>query len=288
MRWRAAVWCAVPTLLILAPASLRAQGRPWIAGPLALDSARLVTLRSSAPWIAHVGQRVTIYAQPGSYAEAHAPELLRRADRAAVDNLRLLGLPEYTHRLHLFFFDSEAAMEAATRRGGTGGGFPEAQTAFVVVNAKRPRPDDGHELAHLQSLTAWGLNRAEDVWLREGLGVLAQPTCWGAPIQELAAAARRAGDRRTMADLSGAGFFSGDVDARFRAYMLAASFVEYLMRTDRTKFLELWHRGATEAQAIYGVPLGDVEARWEAGVPVNAPSVSRIDLIAAQRAGCRT
>jgi hypothetical protein len=231
---------------------------------------------------------VTIYAQHGSYAEAHAPELLQRADRATIDNLRLLGLRDYPHRLHLFFFDSAAAMAAATGRGGTGGGFPEAQTAFVVVNAERPRPDDGHELAHLQSLTAWRLNRAEDVWLREGVGVLAQPTCWGASIQELAAAARRAADRRTMADLSGAGFFTGDVDARFRGYMLAGAFVEYLMRTDRSKFLELWHRGAPEAQAIYGAPLADVEARWDGGLPVNAPSVGRINLVAAQRAGCRS
>ena len=91
-----------------------------------------------------------------------------------------------------------------------------------------------------------------------------------------------------MADLSGAGFFSGDVDARFRAYILAAGFVEYLMRTDRAKFLELWHRGAPEAPAIYGVPLADVEARWDAGLRVNAPSVGRIDLVGAQRAGCRT
>ena len=287
MTWLVRVRSTVVTLLTLCPLALGAQGRPWVAGPITLDSARFVALRAAFPWIAHVGERVTIYVQRGSYAQAHAPELLERADRAALDNLKLLGLQEYPHRLYLFFYDSEAAMEAATGRGGTGGGFPEAQTAFVVVNAKRPRPDDGHELAHLQSLTAWGLNRAEDVWLREGLGVLAQPACWGASIQELAAAARRAGDRRTMADLSGAGFFSGDVDARFRAYMLAAGFVEYLMRTDRSKFLELWHRGAPDAQAIYGATLADVEARWDAGLPVNAPQVGHIDLVAAQRAGCR-
>lgn len=272
---------------MLGPVALGAQGRAWVAGPITLDSARLVALRAAAPWVAHVGERVTIYARPGSYAEAHAPALLQGADRASADNLRLLSLRDYPHRLYLFFFDSTVAMMAATGRGGTGGGFPEAQTAFVVVNAERPRPDDGHELAHLQSLTAWGLNRAEDVWLREGLGVLAQAACWGASIQELAAAARRAGDHRTMADLSGAGFFTGDVDARFRAYMLAAGFVEYLMRTDRSKFLELWHRGAPEAQAIYGAPLSDVEARWDAGLPMNTQAVGRIDLVAAQRAGCR-
>lgn len=34
--------------------------------------------------------------------------------------------------------------------------------------------------------------------------------------------------------------------------------------------------------------LADVEARWDAGLRLNAPSVGRIDLESAQRAGCRT
>jgi hypothetical protein len=242
--------------------------------------------RAGVEWRVYQSDHVTVYTHPGTYAASRARELAKRAERVYASNLRLLDLASYPHRLHLFYFDSAAAMEVATGRGGMGGGFPEAQTVFVVVNASRPHPDDGHEMAHVQSLTAWGLNQAEDVWLREGLGVLAQPDCWGAAFAELAAAARRAGDRRTMRDLSGAGFLAGDVDARFRAYMLSAAFVEHLLRGERTKFLELWRRGASAAPDIYGAGLETMEARWAGRLPTGSPRVATIDLVRIQRAGC--
>lgn len=98
MRWLVGLRRAVGALLTLGPAALGAQGRAWVAGPIALESARLDALSTATLWVAHAGKQVTIYAQPGSYAEAHAQEFLRRADRAAADNLRLLGLRDYPHR----------------------------------------------------------------------------------------------------------------------------------------------------------------------------------------------
>lgn len=49
MKWRFGALCMAGALLTLGTATVRAQGRPWIAGPIALDSARLVALRATAP-----------------------------------------------------------------------------------------------------------------------------------------------------------------------------------------------------------------------------------------------
>jgi hypothetical protein len=268
-----------------------AQGRAWVPGPLMLDSTRYVQLRDrpGARWIVRRTPHLALYADSGSYAANHLDSLSARAEREYTHVLELLGLSQYPHQVELFYFESAAALQAATRRSGTGGGFPEAQTVFLVVNAGERVPDDAHELAHVLSLTTWGLNRADDVWLREGLGVLAQPECWPASLTELAAAVRREGDSRRLAELAGAAFYAGDRDARFRAYIVSAAFVEHLRdRFGIEKLAEFWRHGPDSAERVFGAPLATLEAQWASALPVRAPSVAKIDLVAAQRAGCKT
>jgi hypothetical protein len=276
--------------LTFLPLSAHAQSRAWVPGPLVLDSTRLVQLRDrrEAHWQTQRTSHLVLYADSGSYAAAHFDSLAARGELAYASDLRLLGLARYPHRIYVFYYDSASALQAATGRSGTGGGFPEAQTVFLVANASEPVPADAHEIAHVISLTTWGLNRAEDVWLREGLAVLAQPECWAASIPQLAAATRRAGDARTLADLSGAGFFAGDRDARFRAYMISAAFVqELLQRFGVTKLEEFWRKGPQTADRLFGTSLDSAESRWAAALPLNDPLVRTIDLVAVQRAGCR-
>ena len=284
-----ATFVVMGVAVALIPAGGVAQGRAWVPGPLALDTARLMRLRdrAGAPWQTRSTTHLTLYADSGSYAAGQLSPLADHAERAYDSVLRLLNLDRYASRIHVFYFDSAAALAAATGRPGTGGGFPEAQTVFLVVNAREPNPADAHELAHIVSLTAWGLNQAQDVWLREGLGTLAQP-CWPASFQDMAAAARRVGDARTTADLSGGGFMAGDVNARFRAYVYSAALVEHLLKTyGLAKFQALWRRGADAAVDIYGKPLTALETTWAAKLPVAAPTVRGLDLMQVQRTGCR-
>jgi hypothetical protein len=252
----------------------------------------MVQLREyrGARWQVRRTAHLTLYADSGSYAAGKLEPLAEHGERAYVSVLQLLGLDRYAHRIHVFYFDSATApaLQALTRRPGTGGGFPEAQTVYLVVNGGDPNPADAHEIAHVVSLTAWGLNQAQDVWLREGLGVFAQP-CWPASFQDLAAATRRAGDGRTIADLSGAGFMAGDVDARFRAYMYSAGLVEHLLQTyGLPKFEALWRRGPDAAPEIYGMSLVALEAKWGATLRDASPAVAGLDLVHVQRTGCRS
>lgn len=281
---------AVGYLMALPLGGAYAQQYAWVRGPLTLDSTRYVQLRNrlGAHWITYHTRHLTTHAAAGSYAASHLDALTARAEREYAHDLQLVGLPEYPHHIQIFYFDSTAGMLAATGRSGTGGGYPEAQTVFLVVNARRPVPDDGHELVHILSLTTWGLNRVEDVWIREGLGVLAQPECWPASLIDLAAAVRRRGDTRTLADLAGAAFYAGDQDARFRAYMLSAAFVEYLRdRFGIEKLDDFWRQGPESAERIFGAPQTALEAKWSASLPVDSPEVAKLDLVAVQRAGCR-
>jgi hypothetical protein len=114
--------------------------------------------------------------------------------------------------------------------------------------------------------------------------VLASADEWPFSIDEIAAQARRDGDGRKFEDLAGLAFSAGDRMARFRAYMLSASFVQFLLREHGTEsFRALWQRGSSAAPEIYGVALPELEAQWTAALSHVTLPAGGIDLDKVQK-----
>ena len=90
-----------------------------------------------------------------------------------------------------------------------------------------------------------------------------------------------------MADLSSAGFYAGDRDDRFRAYILSAAFVQFLRdRLGVAKLAEFWRAGPESSERILGSSLPALEAEWTSALRQTGSAVGKINLVAVQRAGC--
>ncbi len=237
-------------------------------------------------WDSVTTNHLTLYAARKTYAAKHLAQFSAQAARIWSADLGLVSGADtaYPARVRVFFFDTPEEYRRVVGLRGTGASFPEAQLLVALAPPGDTTTDLAHELEHVISMTLWGFNRPEDTWQREGLGVLASAGEWPFSIDQIAAQARRDGDRRTVAELSGPAFLAGDVMARFRAYMLSASFVQFLMREHGTEsFRALWQRGSDAAPAIYGVALPRLEAQWTTRLShVDLPT-GGIDLVQVQR-----
>jgi hypothetical protein len=159
---------------------------------------------------------------------------------------------------------------------------------LLVANPRDTSTDIEHEMAHIVSLTLWGLNHPQDTWQREGLGVLASADQWPYSIDQLAAQSRRDGDSRSFSALAGQQFLEGDRMARFRAYMLSASFTSFLIREyGLPAFQHLWQRGDSAASSVYGADLPQLESRWHARLSHVTLPANGIDLNHVQQCQCR-
>jgi hypothetical protein len=178
-----------------------------------------------------------------------------------------------------------ARMDSIFNVRGSGLTYPEAQLVMLVTTAGAP--DDRHEIMHALSMNLWGWNAPQAVWQREGLANVASEPEWPYTIDQMAAQARKNGDNRTALDLSGARFLEGSTVNRFQAYMLASSFVEYLIRAgDTGHFRQLWQRGMDAAPSIYGADLSTLGERWNAYLRGVSLPAGGIDLVHVQQCAC--
>jgi hypothetical protein len=252
------------------------------------DPARLDRVRSlpGAHWDSVDTDHFRLYSEPGTYAASHIAALSARAERAWTDDLALIGERAYPHRINIFYFESKARMDSIFNIRGDGLTFPEAQLVMLVVTTGAP--SDRHEIMHALSMNLWGWNAPQAVWQREGLANVASEPDWPYTIDQMAAQARRDGDGRTAADLTGARFLEGATVDRFRAYMLASSFVAYLIRTGGVlRFRQLWQQGLGAAPSIYGADLSTLGARWDAYLRGVSLPAGGIDLAHVQACACR-
>jgi hypothetical protein len=232
-------------------------------------------------WDSVTTNHLTLYAAHDTYAAKHFAQFSAQANRIWTADLRLANGADtaYAYHVRVFYFDTPEEYWRVVGLRGTGASFPEAQLLVALAPPGDTTTDLAHELEHVISMTLWGLNQPQDAWLREGLGVLASADEWPFSIDEIAAQARRDGDRRTLEDLSGPDFRAGDRMMRFRAYMLSASFVQFLLRAHGTEsFRALWQRGSSGAPEIYGVALPELEAQWTAALSRVTLPASGIDL----------
>lgn len=261
---------------------------PWTVGALTRRDDRFQRVRADPciAWDSVTTDHLTLYAARKTYAAEHFAQFRAQATRIWSADLRLVSGADtaYPYRVRIFYFETPEEYRRVVGLRGTGASFPEAQLLVALAPPGDTTTDLAHELEHVISITLWGFDRPEDTWQREGLGVLASADEWPFSLDQIAAQARRDGDRRTVEDLSGPAFRAGDRMVRFRAYMLSASFVQFLLREHGTEpFRALWQQGSDAAPAIYGVALPNLEAQWATSLSQVVLPPGGIDLDQVQR-----
>ena len=116
----------------------------------------------------------------GSNRAAHHIATLRdRAERARTDDLALLGMWWYPHRIHVFYFASKARMDSVFGEPGEGQADPPGQLVMLLADSGRyEKPDDAHEIMHVISITRWGWGARNQAWMIEGLANFASGSEW--------------------------------------------------------------------------------------------------------------
>jgi hypothetical protein len=279
------VRAALASVVAFGVAATAGAQKPVVPDPTRYE--RVLAL-PGAHWQSVDTEHFRLYTEPGTYAARHLRDVGERAERAWRDDLALIGEHAYQPRINIFYFESKARMDSIFNMRGEGLTYPEAQLVMLVMSPTDSIPGDRHEIMHVISMNLWGWNAEQDVWQREGLANVASMPEWPYTIDAMAAQARRDGDQRTVADLTGPKFFDGERIDHFRAYMLASSFVEFLLLAGGVdKFRELWQQGLGATHAIYGYDLSELARQWEATLRTVPLPPQGINLAHVMACACR-
>ncbi|MEM6785722.1 MAG: hypothetical protein AAF624_18525 [Bacteroidota bacterium] len=242
-------------------------------------------------WRALTGDTITIYTQPGSYADQHAAALFERTEQDYDYVLDALQEAPQVH-VRVFYVGSREEMARLTgqERGVIGIADPASPTVALVVNAERPEPVDRHELVHAITVHHWGQIGSptsveawrQETWLREGLATAIGNTCQGASVRATAAAMVAAGEGLALDTLVHDFYSHDDLDT----YLLSGSAVAYLIDAyglDRLR--ALWTGGSAMFEAVYGRPIAEVNPDWRAWLAAT-PVSARPDLALIREEGC--
>jgi hypothetical protein len=224
---------------------------------------------------------IRAYFLPGSYAIRHQDSLTHSLSQALSHAAEMIGAPQMTAPIDVFFLESREQMRELTGASATGFAHSAARAVFLVTNPQW-RAFERHEIMHVVAVNAWGAIGQSNAWLQEGLGQAADGRCAEFSNTEVAIAlAQRHGwiDLPTMLHR-----FREQSD--LRAYLQAASFVSHLLRhAGAGRVRPLWTADADSTSQVAGKPLTAWYPEWRAALPSTTPvSSARLDAIEA--AGC--
>lgn len=283
MRLRAIVAGALSLALSLALATAcRRVERSEIATPIRTSgpAARELLARPGFAWRTLTTPIARIHVVEGSAVQRILPELADSIADARKIALLTLREPEIDSepKLELFLVDTREDMQRLMGRPIGGFAQPGELTAAFVAGPGY-HPFLRHELTHAYASVRWG-SLAAGEWLTEGLAALAQGTCQGHTIDELAAGFLANGEVPPLTTLT----------KRFRdlpelpSYMAAASAAGFLERASSIDAVRaLWRSGSTG-----GHPLGPngeaLESRWRSYLRTLTPA--SLDTLRLRREGC--
>lgn len=258
---RLPVACIALGLLLLTLSSHAVAQTPSGLAASALADTTFQWVRESVP-----GFRV--YFLRDSYPLANRDSLIAGLSAALADARSLIGAPPLSGPIDVFFIESREQMKALTGAPVTGFADTGAQAVFLVNNSTW-RAFERHEIMHVVAARTWGVIGRANPWLQEGLAQAADGFCAGYTNLDMAIAlARRHGwiDLDTMLTR-----FREQRD--LRAYLQAASFVEFLLRHAGVAAVrDLWLTEPT-ANSVLG---GRTLARWEEEWRVQAKPTSEV------------
>lgn len=213
---------------------------------------------SSFAWVPRSVSGFRVYFAAGSYPAAHQDSLLRRLPRALSHVRVLINASVLEAPLDVFFVESRAQMTRLIGGRATGFAEPSTRTVFLMTNPNW-RAFERHEIMHVVAQHAWGSPAPGTDWLSEGLAQAADGMCAGHSNADiLLSLTTRQGWIPLDTILTR---FRAQPD--LRAYLQAATFVEFLLqRHGHAALRELWRKGA-RPQSVIGGTLRAVERGWK-------------------------
>lgn len=249
------------------------------AAPHASGVARRALSAPGFAWRTHAAEGLHLHYLAGSYAAAHLPELVAKAEEALRHDLALTGEPAPREPLELFLVDSRAQAEHLTGNGYMGQAIPGELTAFFVVLPARA-PAFRHEIMHALSLALWGTHRA-GTWLSDGVATWAAGTCQGKSVDAIVAGFIARGELLPLIELA-ARFWEVD---ELHAYLSAGSAVSHVARTGGNAAVQaLWKHDPAAGEHPLGPDGAGMEAAWRAHLA--AVPAATVDTVLLRRQGC--
>ena len=271
----------VAALLIVAGCSRAADTRPASAAVANTGSAaRSIIAREDFAWRVLETPHARIHAPLGSGAFDRATSLSDSVGAARTGALGVLGEMDRSGepKLEIFLVDTRDDMRRIAGRPIGGFAQPGELTA-VFVAGPGYRPLIRHEVTHAVSYVRWGELRG-GLWLSEGLATIAQGSCQGHSIDEIAAGYLARGKLPSVAsmqhDFRGIPELSG--------YTGAASLADHIRRRFGIAAVRaLWQGNAPDSinSALRG---GELESKWQAALRTVTPAA--LDSARLYREGC--
>jgi len=266
---------AVHLLAILVTVGALGPSRGLTQEPAGLAARALADSRFT--WIRRDTAGVRVYFAAESYAARHRDSLVTRVPAALDHARRLLGTQAPDGALDVFFVESRDDMAQLIGVRATGFAHRAARAVFLVTNPAW-RAFERHEVMHVVAWHAWGPAVANSDWLEEGLAQAADGRCDAYSNETALRGLVRRGGWVTFDELLGN--FRQQPD--LRAYLQAAVFVEYLLRTyGAPAIATLWRQGSQASTLLDGRPLGAIEAEWRTRVALGSlpddPAMTRIE-----------
>ncbi len=217
----------------------------------------------------------------GSYPAQYQDSLLLRLPAALRRDRALLDAPASDDTIAVFFVESREQMGRLVGLPVTGFADTQERSVFLVTNPKW-RAFERHELMHVVSNDAWGRPAAGNEWLVEGIAQMADGRCAG-----------RRNDDVMLALVARHGWIPLDTmltafrqQNDLRAYLQAASFTDWLLRTAGLEAMRrAWSEGTTP-ETMFGIyPLATRYAQWQRDVTSRwVPEPGEVDRI--EEHGC--
>lgn len=262
--------------LSLSPAP---AGALQVPAPAGLAASALAD--SSFTWVRRGLPGFRVYFLADSYPAAHQDSLLALLPSAAAHARSLIDAAPLTAPVDLFFIESRAQMTALIGGRATGFAQPSTRTVLLVTNPAW-RAFERHEIMHVIAHHAWGPAAPGTDWLQEGLAQAADGRCAGHSNADVMLSLTARHGWIPLDTLLTR--FRAQPD--LRAYLQAATFVDYLLRRyGPAPLAKLWRTGARPDTRIHGVSLSVHDRRWRAQLRLSR-EVSTSTLEAVESDGC--
>ena len=224
----------------------------------------------SKEWAAFDSSRFTLYARPGSFAEANAPafaEVLEDQFTYAVARMAIAP----GGRISVFLYNHGNELKPPLPNARAGVAFPETNAVHVVAFA--PHDNDlnsllTHEANHV--IVSNGLGRAGTSFMNEGLASALTSERYG----EFGPTALHRWVRNNRSRVIRIATLADDTQWSSNSndgYRSSASFLAFLLeRYGAERLKQIYHAGSAEIAArmlaVYGKSMAALEAEWLAAI----------------------
>lgn len=169
--------------------------------------------------------------------------------------LKLLGVQDYPHQIHVFLVDSRSRMKSLVGRETNGMASPKIDAVFYVFK-NRLENVGSHEFCHVIADNLWG---KREHWVSEGLAVYSDDKWHGNDLHDLSKHLLLNGKLIPLENLIKN--FRKHTD--LITYPEAGSFVKFLYeKYGLSKLKEIWKRGAAGIPQTFGKSLTNLEKEW--------------------------